>query len=270
MQLQLSSTISIEVCDPAPHHERTLFLLHGHGGAKEDFADHLAVLAQTHRVITLDLRGHGDSAKPDDPSAYSLDIFAADVLACADLLGIDQFALVGHSMGGMIARRIVLDAPDRVSAVVFMNTCAGPLPGYDKEILELGAQIALTQGMGEIKSILDAVAGDDDGPAQRLLRERPGYRAFADWKFSRVSAVMWATMLRELVNQPDQLARVAAIRIPTLVMVGTHDEIFRESSVQLAAAIPGARYVEFPDAAHSPQFEDPQRWYAALSDFLDA
>ena len=67
-----------------------LLLVHGFGGAKEDFADHVDALAALHRVITFDHRGHGESDDPPDPAAYSLDRMAADVLGVADAIGIDH------------------------------------------------------------------------------------------------------------------------------------------------------------------------------------
>ncbi|HYU57939.1 MAG TPA: alpha/beta fold hydrolase, partial [Actinomycetota bacterium] len=84
-----------------------LLLVHGFGGAKEDFADHIEALGARYRVVTFDHRGHGESDAPDHVEAYSLDRLAADTLQVADALGIDRFRLLGHSMGGMVARRLV-------------------------------------------------------------------------------------------------------------------------------------------------------------------
>ena len=268
MQVEGVNGVTLEVLDLAPENGAPLVLIHGHGGAKEDFSDHFDALCASRRVIALDLRGHGDSAKPDDGSAYSLDLMAADVLAVADALGVDRFDLLGHSMGGMVARRIALSAPSRVAALIFMDTCAGPLPGYEQEVIELGAEIAMSQGMDEIKRILDAMNVDEDGPAGRLLERRPDYRAFNDWKFSRVSAAMWATMLREMFSQPDQLADLAQVDVPTLVMVGEADTPFRAPSAEIANAIPTATLQVIADAAHAPQFENPDAWIAVLEAFL--
>src|SRR3954452_17534247 len=90
-----------------------LVLVHGCGGAKEDFADHRALLARDHTVVTFDHRGHGASDGPSDPAAYSLERLRADTVAVADAAGLDRFRLLGHSMGGMVARRIAVDRPDR-------------------------------------------------------------------------------------------------------------------------------------------------------------
>src|SRR4051794_10461741 len=132
-----------------------LLLVHGFGGAKEDFADHFDALARDHRVVTFDLRGHGESDAPDDPAAYSLDRLAADTLAVADATGLDDLRLLGHSMGGMVVRRLVLAHPARVAALVLMDTSAGPPPGLDPELVAFGAEIARTHGMGELKRLQD-------------------------------------------------------------------------------------------------------------------
>jgi pimeloyl-ACP methyl ester carboxylesterase len=88
--------LAVEVAGDGPG----LLLVHGFGGAKEDFADHVAALAATHTVVVFDHRGHGASDKPADLAAYSLDRLRADTLAVADAVGLDGFRLLGHSMGG--------------------------------------------------------------------------------------------------------------------------------------------------------------------------
>src|SRR4051794_19489946 len=119
-----------------------LVCVHGFGGAKEDFADHVEALATRATVVTLDLRGHGDSGGPDHLGAYSLDGLAADVLAVADALALDRFRLLGHSMGGMVVRRVAVASPDRVEAVIFMSTAAGPPRGLDPDLVDMGALLA--------------------------------------------------------------------------------------------------------------------------------
>ncbi|MCZ7535297.1 MAG: alpha/beta fold hydrolase [Acidimicrobiia bacterium] len=76
-----------------------LMLVHGFGGAKEDFYDHVDVLAATHTVVTFDHRGHGASDKPHDHETYTLERLRDDVLAVGDAVGLGSFRLLGHSMG---------------------------------------------------------------------------------------------------------------------------------------------------------------------------
>ena len=245
-----------------------LVLVHGFGGAKEDFSDQVDDLARDHRVVTLDLRGHGESDGPDDESRYSLDRFAADLGCVLDGLGIGSCRLLGHSMGGMIVRRFVLAAPHRVDALVLMDTSPGPVPGLDGEMIDLGVQIANEQGMDELKRVMDAFSPLDTPAYQRTLAERPGYREFGDAKWAALSRAMWTTMSIEIRDQPDQLADLAGVHSPTLVIVGVEDDPFRRVSDEMAATIPAAELVVIPAAGHSPQFENGPAWLGALRAFL--
>jgi pimeloyl-ACP methyl ester carboxylesterase len=245
-----------------------LLLVHGFGGAKEDFADHVDALAVRHRVVTFDHRGHGESDDPPDAAAYSLDRMAADVLGVADGLGIDAFRLLGHSMGGMVARRVVLAAPERIDALVLMDTSPGPIPSLDPELAELAAGIMLDQGKDVLKPMLDE-AGTLESPAHlRILAEQPELVEYELRNWQALSPVMWATMLREIVHQPDQLALLAGVRCPTLVIVGEQDTPFVSASRDMAATIPGADLVVVRDAGHSPQLENATGWFDALDGFL--
>jgi len=75
-----------------------LLLLHGIGGAKEDFAHHLDALAAEHRVVTFDHRGHGESDKPDDPAAYSLDRMAVDTACVAAAYELRDLRIYGNAL----------------------------------------------------------------------------------------------------------------------------------------------------------------------------
>jgi 3-oxoadipate enol-lactonase len=247
-----------------------LVLVHGFGGAKEDFADHVPALARRARVVAFDHRGHGASDGPREVAAYSLDRLAADVLAVADACGLDTFRLLGHSMGGMTVRRVVLGAPERVDALVLMDTSPGPVEGIDPVLIDGAADYGLAEGKEALKALLDSAPVLETPAYQRLLAGRPGYREFQDAKWQALSVVMWCAMGREMAHQPDQLELLAAVSCPTLVIVGTQDRPFIAASRAMAATIPGARLETIPDAGHSPQFENPAAWLAALDGFLAA
>jgi 3-oxoadipate enol-lactonase len=247
-----------------------LLLVHGFGGAKEDFADHLEALGRRSRVVTFDHRGHGGSDAPTEPGAYSLDRLAADVVGVADALGIDHFRLLGHSMGGMVAQRVVLAHPGRVDALVLMDTAPGPIPTLDPDLVDLGAAICRDEGKDALKPLLDEAATLETPSNLRVKRERPGYVEFCDAKWEALSPVMWATLVVEIARRPDELDALRAITCPTLVIVGEEDRPFRDGSDAMAATIPGAELVVVPDAGHSPQFENAPAWFAAIDGFLKA
>jgi pimeloyl-ACP methyl ester carboxylesterase len=249
---------------------RPLLLVHGFTGAKEDFADHVAPLAAAGWwVVAPDLRGHGGSAQPDDESAYSLSACADDLLALAAALGWSSFSLLGHSMGGMVAQELVLRGGGEVERLVLMDTHHGPVEGIDGDVVALGVEILRSQGLAALVELLASLPAAEKAPSDvRLRAERPGYAEFSDAKVHRCSGAMYAAMAQELVHRPDRLAELAVLDVPTLVVVGAEDRSFLAAAHRMAEAIPGAQLVVVPDAAHSPQFEHPEAWWAAVSGFL--
>ncbi|MDZ4827812.1 MAG: alpha/beta fold hydrolase [Actinomycetota bacterium] len=245
-----------------------LLLIHGFGGAKEDFGDHVEALARDHTVVIFDHRGHGASDKPEDQAAYSLDRLVADTLDVADALGLDRFRLLGHSMGGMVARRLVLEHPDRVEALILMDTAPGPIAGLPADDLELASAIMLAEGKAVLKPLLDERAVLDTPAYRQMLLDRPGYGEFCDRKWDDLSAVMWGTLVLEILRQPDDRARLGEITVPTMVLVGEQDKPLVKPSREMAELIPGAQLVVIPDGGHSPQFENPDAWIAAVQAFL--
>jgi 3-oxoadipate enol-lactonase len=257
--------LAVEIAGQGPG----LLLVHGFGGAKEDFADHVPALARDHTVVVFDHRGHGASDKPDDRNAYSLDRLATDVLEVADAADLPTFRLLGHSMGGMVARKVALHAPARVSALVMMDTSAGPVPGFDPALMEAAAEVALTRGKAALKELLDMAPVLETEAYKRVLAERAGYEQFVEKKFEDLSAVMWGALAIALAHQSDDLPAMAtSLRCPMLVLVGEQDTPFVEAARIMAAAIPHAELVVLADAGHSPQFENPQAWIDALTSFL--
>jgi pimeloyl-ACP methyl ester carboxylesterase len=257
--------LAVEVAGHGPG----LLLVHGFGGAKEDFADHLPALAGDHTVVVFDHRGHGAGDKPDDRTAYSLDRLAADVVQVADATDLGTFRLLGHSMGGMVARKVALGEPDRVDALVMMDTSAGPIPGFDPSLIDEAAEVAFTRGKDALKELLDMAAVLETPAYERVLRDRAGYQEFCDRKFADLSPVMWGSLAIALAHQSDDLpAMAASLRCPLLIIVGEQDTPLVEASRLMADAIAGSELVIVPDAGHSPQFENPKVWLEALTKFL--
>jgi pimeloyl-ACP methyl ester carboxylesterase len=258
--------LAVEITGEGPG----LMLVHGLGGAKEDFADHVPTLARNHTVVVFDHRGHGASDNPTDPAAYSLGRMAADTLAVADEVGLGSFRLLGHSMGGMVARKIAIHEPGRVDALVMMDTSAGPIPGFDPALMDIACDVALTEGKQALKDLLDFASALDTPAYKRVLAARPGYPEFEARKWADLSEIMWATIAREIAYQTDDLPAMTTLRCPLLIVVGVQDKPLVTASQRMADAIPGSELVVIPDAGHSPQFENAAAWIAALTGFLSA
>ena len=248
-----------------------LLLLHGFTGAKEDFADWIdAFAARGFHVVAPDHRGHGASGQPAEESDYSLATFADDARRLVDELGWDRFALLGHSMGGVIAQHLALAVPERVSALVLMDTTYRNVDGIDPALVALATAVVRTEGVERLLELMN----ERDAPLAtaadaRVRAEREGYIAFGERKFLACSPAMYAAMAAELLNDHDYLAQLATLDVPTLVVVGEQDTPFLAPSQVMADAIPDAELVVLPDAGHSPQFEAPEAWWDAVSGFLE-
>jgi 3-oxoadipate enol-lactonase len=252
---------------------KPLFLLHGFTGAKEDFTEWLDPLAaRGWHAVAPDHRGHGRSSKPEADDAYSFSILAADSVALADVLGWDRFALLGHSMGGMVAQVMAVTAPDRLRGLVLMDTGHGPVQGLDPELMGAAVGIVREKGMDALADLMAAIESPLETPAhRRLMNERPGYAEFGDAKFRATSPHLYAAMTALFLDSPDRLDGLAALpaSLPTLVIVGDQDRPFIGPSERMTAAIPGAVLAVIPEGGHSPQFESPDAWWSALTGFLD-
>ena len=255
------------------HGDRPLLLVHGFTGFRQDFATQLPALAEHGRVLAPDLRGHGESGRTGDPTSYGFAQLTADLLGLLDALGIERCDLLGHSMGGMVAMRAALSAPERIASLVLMDTAPGPLGFVDRAQLALAARVGREAGMAALAQILRARAADDEarGAPDRRVEEEWGAERFWAWRTARVAAMdpaAYEALGLALVEQEDLTARLGEIDCPTAVLVGELDREFRAPSEALARHIPGARLFVLPGAGHQPQHEAADAWRAAVLEHL--
>lgn len=254
---------------------RPLLLVHGFTGAKEDFRDVVGPLAAAgHWVVAPDLRGHGASAHPDGEQSYGLDRFAADVVGLVDSLGWGRFDLLGHSMGGMVAQIVAVERPEAVDRLVLMDTATGGVDGSadgeeaNADIMRMGIELCRAEGLAAVAAVLEMGDKPLESAAHARLATDPAFAAWESEKFLDCSADMWCAMVGQFLSVEDRMAALGNLPMPTLVIVGAQDRAFLGVSTRMAEVIPDARLVVVPDAGHSPQFENPQAWYSAVSGFL--
>lgn len=251
---------------------RPFVLVHGFTGAKEDFTEWLDGLAGLGwHAVANDNRGHGASSKPDDEASYSFDLLASDVLALADALWGEgsSFVLLGHSMGGMVAQVAALRSPERIDGLVLMDTLHGPLPFVTRDDIDAAKHVVREQGIDGLHAVFAERGGVLDTEAHlRVVRERPGYQAFNDRKFLGTSATAYGALLDAMFSASDRLEQLRTLTMPTLVITGEQDRPIVGPSHAMTDAISGAELAVIADAGHSPQFENPDAWWAALSAFL--
>jgi pimeloyl-ACP methyl ester carboxylesterase len=181
------------------------------------------------RVIALDNRGHGASSKLYDPADYEMALMADDVRALLDHLGIERADVMGYSMGARITAFLCLNHPARVRSAVLGGLGVNLIEGHS------GGLAQTIVAALEAPSLADVMH-----PVGRA------FRSFAEQTKSDLKALA-ACMRRP--RQSLSRAQVAGIRTPTLVAVGTNDEV-AGSAQDLAALIPGARALDIPDRDH--------------------
>jgi pimeloyl-ACP methyl ester carboxylesterase len=263
--------IQLAIAEAGAGSSKHLLFLHGFGGAKEDFTEWLDAFAGAGwHAVAFDLRGHGDSAKPRGEENYSLSILTADVAAVVDHLGWDRFVVFGHSMGGMVAQLYAIAFPHRLAGLILMGTSHRRPDGIDAELVSLGREVVRAGGTS---ALLEAQKDFGPGPLdtqahRRLITQRPGYLEFCDRKTLVASDDMWVALAAEMLSQPDRLAELEKLQVPTLVIVGAFDETFLQQCGELAGAIPDADLAVIGLAGHCPQFEQPDDWWAVVSGFL--
>jgi pimeloyl-ACP methyl ester carboxylesterase len=172
-------------------------------------------------------------------------------------------------MGGMAAQVATLRAPERVAALVLMDTLSGPLPFVQRDDIEAAIAVVEERGIDGLAAVLADRQGALDSPAHlRLMAERPGYAEFNDRKFRDTAAAAYAGLLRAMFETSDRLDSLSSLSMPALVITGEQDRPIVKPSMAMAEAIPNAELAVIPDAGHSPQFENPDAWWSALSSFL--
>lgn len=221
----------------------------------------LPALAARFRVLRYDTRGHGASSAPPPPPLCTMATLGGDVIALLDLLGIERTHFCGISMGGLTGIWLALHASSRLDRLALCNTAGriGVAEAWNARISAVH-----TSGIASIShALLEIWFGE------RYLHEHPHdvarYRAVLE-KCSVDGYASCCAAIRDYDARPE----LAAIRVPTLVIAGTHDLSTPPVDGHfIADHVPGARYVEL-DAAHISNVERPAEFLAALVGHLTA
>jgi pimeloyl-ACP methyl ester carboxylesterase len=197
------------------------------------------------RVIALDNRGHGQSAKLYDPALYSLELMAADVAHLLDHLSIPRADVMGYSLGGRIAALLALKAPERVRALI--------LGGVGENLIE---DSGLPRGLAEAMEA-ERIEDIDDSTLKI-------FRGFAESTRSDLAALAACARGPRRALAPELLSQIA---VPTLICVGARDDVAGDPH-PLAEFFPNVRIVDIPGRDHNRAVGDRMYKQAAL-EFLD-
>ena len=283
------------------HERQPALLVPGYTGSKEDFLLILQALAAAGRqVVAIDMRGQFETPGADDAAVYQLGALAADVAMVADWLsaGHDGAAastggprsgpsgpgarpsspgggggmhLLGHSLGGLVAREVLLARAARVSSLTLMSSGPGALTGPRSLILQA------------LLAELDGIAPDRLGAeVERIWRTRlepealagsvpPAIIDFLGTRLLSSSPTGLRTMAETLLTCPDRTAALARLNsVPLMVLYGENDDAWDPAAQEDMAARLRAQRICIPAAAHSPAVEAPETTASTLTSFWNA
>ena len=248
--------------DPLP-----LVLIHGTGASLHTWEGWAAGLTPTRRVISFDLPGFGLTG-PNAEGDYSDARYVSFVRNLLARLGVGRAVVAGNSLGGEIAWQLALADPGRVAGLVLVDAA-----GFDfvPESMPLGFRIARIPVLREPmrwllprRAIEDSVLDVYGDPSHVTAALVDRYYELTLREGNRV-----ALMQRMDQLAPGPVARLAEIKVPTLILWGGKDRLIPPRwGEAFNQAIPGSRLVVFPKLGHVPQEEDPAATLAALRDWL--
>ncbi len=267
---------SLHYVDEGPSDAPVLLFLHGNPTWSYLWRRPLAELsAAGHRCVAYDHMGFGRSEKPPRLSPYTLERHIENAVAVIDELGLRDVTLVAHDWGGPIGLGAMLERPERLRAMVLMNTWAWELPSWLPPFI----REFRTEGLGEILALggnlfVESIPG---GMAKRdvdpVMME--AYRApFPDY-WSRVGTLAFPRdiPLSERDTSSGAMSRIyaelARLELPTLLIWGMRDRVFRPVFLeQWREIFPRAQVVELEHAAHYLLEDDPERIAGEIERFL--
>lgn len=242
--------------DPNSGQATPLVFIHGWTANRHRWDHQLEHFAKTRRVLRLDLRGHGESDKPDGP--YSIDTLAGDVRRLLDDRGVERFIPVGHSMGGMIAQTLALTLPERVERMVLVGSVSQMVYSRARGLTIAASKLVPYNSFVAIN-------------IQRAFK--PGYPRELIKQYVAASQATPRHVVMscyEAMREFDVLDRVCEIQVPVLIVHGRHDIQFPLAQAQrIAANCPNAT-VTILDTGHECPVEDPQAVTDAIEAFLAA
>ena len=246
-----------------------VLVLHGFTGNAGSMRVATDTLAANHRVLAVDLVGHGESDAPHEVGPYAMDACVGQLVRVLDACAVERAALVGYSMGGRTALQLAAAHPDRVASLLLVGASAG-----------LADASARADRVRSDEALADEIERDgveafvDRWMALPLFasQKRLGGDALAEARAQRLTnrAHGLANSLRGMgtgAQRPlhDGLEQLAT---PTCFAVGDEDAKFRAIADELAARMPRARVAVVEEAGHAAHLENPEAFARLAQEFL--
>jgi non-heme chloroperoxidase len=258
--VSLSTDVTLHYAECGHRKGEAIVFLHAYTDSWFAFSRVLALLSPSFHAFAPDERGHGDSDKPQ--CCYTADDFTADVDAFMEAVGIEEATLVGDSSGGMIAQRVALEYPHRVSRLLLMGAPTTLL--NNEAVMEAGEKM---------RALEDPISPEFVRQFHMSTIHHPVAEEFlsrALFETLKVPARVWRGYMEGVVLTVDDTARLGEIEAPTLILWGERDAILgREEQEWRSGTIPDARLKVYPDTGHAVAFERPEWVVRDLEEFIE-
>jgi pimeloyl-ACP methyl ester carboxylesterase len=267
-RIALPSGESLAYIDRGERSGPAVVLIHGYTDSARDWVPMLPYLSKRDRLILVDIRGHGQSSKPE--CCYTRIDFAYDIKLLLDALGVQRADIVGHSLGSIIAQTFAEYWPERTAHVVLISSTGGSPPDRPKKPLQFdfAAEIRKLKEPIEADSPFMIAWWDSPTPVdpdfiRRQRRDAAG-----------IPLRVWLAVLDQALPAnniyTDLQSTLPRLKAPTLLIWGSQDPIMEEDMRQsLRKALPSAKVKIFDGLGHNPFWEDPQGVAETVNAFLN-
>lgn len=228
-----------------------VILTHGFAATSRMWRGQAEAFELRHQWITWDMRGHGRSSSPTQQSSYSVEETVDDIEALLDALDHEHAVIGGHSLGGYMSLAFYMKYPERVRALLLIDTGPGyksdsPRDEWNEMVSGLSRRLK-RDGLDHLKKLSREMDPSEHRSAEGLARAARGML------IQRDSAMI------------DSLSEIS---VPTLVLVGEKDRSYLAASKYMADKIPGAEQIVIPNAGHAVNFHQPERFNEVVGAFL--
>jgi proline iminopeptidase len=273
-----------------------LLIVHGGPGESHDyFLPYLLPLARTNKLIFIDERGSGRSEKLDDVKQYTVENMVSDVEEVRAALKLGKISLLGHSYGGVLAQAYALKYPEHLSHLILASTFSST--NEMNQVLQRiknqmpPGKLALTNALENAGLFGKGAAWErgrypapyatlawGDGYFAKLYGARPdpnydpqAQNTSTAWDLYRE---MWGShgefVIDGNLRSVEYVNRLPTIHVPTLILVGDHDECDPSMSKEMNAKIKGSKLVILPNSGHMAFVDQPGMWNRTVAEFVNA
>ena len=242
-------------------------LAYGIGGNAGMWEPNVAALAARHRLILWEPRGHARSDSPEDPTRVTFAHWVLDLHDLLGHLGLERAVVGGLSLGGGIATRFTLKHPERVSALVVVDSSSAAGLPLDVDNLIMRTRSIKVTLEGGMDAMAEFAIASNPNVAGRLKLD-PSARAEIFAYYRMLAPIGYANALRALIQMDYITDRLSEIRVPTLLVCGDEDPSLQPMRV-MEKRVKGAQFVLLSPAGHFANRDRPEAFNRAVVEFLE-